>query len=105
MSQRDVYAFDLERLGEPEDVWSRLFFAWLKSHSEQNLHAQDRLKALEAATIQLHKAVTRLAGSEDPELAAAMQSLKDAQASWANYMKRGLDNVEKMAVLGYKIAA
>ena len=101
----DVFKLDLPLLKQPEDLWGRLFLAWLKTLSEQNQLNQQLLGTVEKATEALHGAVAELSAEATPELDAAMQSLNAAYTAWRKQSGRSLDNVEEIAVLLQMIIA
>ena len=105
MTRPHVYEFDLEVIKEPEDLWTRLFFAWLKNIAEQNAMNQDRLRALEHSITQLDKAVAKLLPEQPDDLRTAMKALQDLQEVMKQQSSRSLENVEKIAVIGKRIVA
>ena len=105
MTRLHVYEFDLDGIEEPEDLWTRLFFAWLKNLAEQNAMNQDRLRALELAITKLDGAVAKLLPEQSDEMLAAMKALQGVQDVWKQQSSRSLDNVEKMAVIAKQIVA
>lgn len=105
MTKPHVYKFDLERIQEPEDLWNRLFFAWLKNLSEQNAMNRNWLSAHTHAITQFESAVAKLLPEQPDELRNAMKALQDLQDVWEQQSARSVENVEKMAVVAKQIIA
>ncbi len=105
MTRPQGFHLDLSLVEEPEDLWTRLFLAWVKNLEEQNAINQDRLGALEDAITQLDRAVAKLQPEQPDDLVTAMTALQDVQEVWKLQSTRSLDNVEKLAVIVNQIIA
>jgi len=90
---------DLGMVGEPEDIWARLFFVWLKQLGEQNAINQERLAVMENVITQLDKAVAKLLPEESEDLRAAVKSMQDLHGHWEEQSSKGLERVEEIAVI------
>ena len=90
---------DLGMVGEPEDIWARLFFVWLKQLGEQNAINQERLSAMENVIVELDKAVSKLSPGETEDLQAAVKSMQDLHGHWEEQSAKGLRRVEEIAVI------
>ena len=104
MTESSVHQFDLPLLKEPEDLWNRFFFAWLKNLSEQNSMNLDRLSALDGAITELDNAISRLLPEKPDDLLAAMSALREIQEVWKQQSSRSLDNVEEIVAIAQQIA-
>ena len=105
MTGRHVYKLDLDTIKQPEDLWARLFLAWLKNLGEVDAMNMERLDALTEAITQLDRAVAKLLPERPGELDAAMRAVQDVQEIWKQQSTRSLDNVEKIAVIARQIVA
>jgi hypothetical protein len=90
---------DLGMVGEPEDIWARLFLIWLKNLSEQNAMNQERLAAMENCLTQLDKAVAKLLPEESKDLRAAIEAIQDVHEHWEAQSSKSLARVEDIAVI------
>ena len=100
-----AYKFDLSAIEEPEDLWTRLLFGWVKNLAEQNAMNLNRLGALDNAVTQLDGAIAKLLPEQPDDLTIAMEALKEVQAASRLQSTRSLDNVEKLAVIAKQIVA
>lgn len=105
MTKPNIYQLDLERIKAPEDIWNRLFLAWLKNMAEQNAMNQNRLSAQAEAIAKLDSAVASLQPEQSGELRVAMTALQEVEAAWQEQSARSLENVEAMAVIAKQIVA
>ncbi len=105
MTGPHVFKLDLDTVKQPEDLWARLFLAWLKNLGELDAMNLERLDALEDAITQLHRAIAKLLPEQPDDLVTAMRALRDVQEGWKLQSTRSLDNVEKIAVIARQIAA
>ena len=105
MTKPPVYEFELETLKEPEDLWSKLFFAWLKNIAEQDAMNQNRLRAHARAITQLEKVVANLLPEQSDDLRMTMAALQDVQDAWQQQSARSLENVERIALIAKQIVA
>lgn len=105
MKKPHVYELNLKALKEPDDLWNRLFFDWLKSISEQHAMTTDRLNALERAIAQLDKAVGELVPEKPQELSNAMSAIEELQGVWKQQLARSVESTEKIAVTAKRIVA
>ena len=105
MTGRHVYKLNLDTVKQPEDLWARLFLAWLKNLGEVDAMTLERLDALADAITQLDGAIAKLLSERPDDLVAAMRALQDVQEIWKQQSTRSLDNVEKIAVIARQIAA
>ncbi len=96
---------DLSMVKEPEDIWARLFFVWLKNLSEQNAMNQERLAAMENCLVELDKAVAKLQPEESKDLRSAMKAIQDVHEHWETQSSKSLARVEDIAVLIKTIVA
>ncbi|MDJ0607820.1 MAG: hypothetical protein QNJ67_02515 [Kiloniellales bacterium] len=96
---------DLKLVEQPDDLWGRLFFAWVRYLSEQNAVNQERLGALEQAVAELAKAVEGALPEDSGEITKAVSALQETHDHWKEQSKRGLDIVEHMAVILKQISA
>lgn len=105
MARPHAFELDFDIVKEPDDLWNKLFFAWLKNLGEQTAMSMHWFSALEEAIIQLDTAVAKLQPERPDDLAAAMKAIQDLREVWTQQSTRSLDNVEKIAVIIKQIAA
>ncbi len=96
---------DLSVVGEPEDLWAKLFFVWLKNLGELNAMNQERLAALENIITQLDKAVAKLQPEGSDDLRAAMRGMQEIHEHWEAQSSKSLERVEEIAVIIKAIVA
>lgn len=105
MREPHVFELDLKQIKEPEELWARLFFAWLKHLTEQQNMTDERLRAIERALNELEEPLKKLLPEHPDALVAAAEAFEKVQEVAKLQSTRGLDNVEKLAVLGNMIVA
>ena len=105
MTKPNIYQLDLERIKAPEDIWNRLFLAWLKNMAEQNAMNQHRLSAHAQAMMQLETAVAGLPPEQSDDLRTAMAALREIEEAWQQQSARSLESVETVAVIAKQIVA
>ena len=105
MAESHGLNLDLKLVEQPDDLWGRLFFAWVRYLSEQNAMNQERLGALEKAVADLAKAVEGALPEGSEDVTKAVTALQEAHEHWKQQSTRGLDSVENMAVILKQISA
>ncbi len=105
MAKPQVFKLDLKALKEPEDLWAKLFFLWLKSLQEDYDGSVQMLKAVGQAVERLDKAVSDLSPEKSDELRVAMSAIQEVQEAWTQQSERSLKNTERLAVIGKQIIA
>ena len=105
MAKSQVYRLDLKALKEPDDLWGKLFLLWLKSLSEEVDGSRQLLQSIKHAVTQLDKAVSEVLPEKPDELRAAIEAIQEAQEAWEKQSRRGLENTERLAVIGKQIMA
>ena len=105
MVEPHVFKLDLKEINEPEDLWARFFFAWLKNLTEQQNMNAARLAAVENALNELKEPLGKLLPEHPDSLVAAAAALDKVQEVAKEQSTRGLDNVEELAVLAKMIVA
>lgn len=105
MAKPQVYRLDLKALKEPDDLWGKLFFLWLKSLSEEYDGSMQLLKAVERAVTNLDKAVSELLPEDSDDLRAAMEAIREVREAWQRQSERSLENTERLAVIGKQLIA
>jgi len=105
MAKPQVYRLDLKALKEPDDLWGKLFLLWLKSLSEEFDGSRQLLQSVKHAVTQLDKAVSELSPEKSDELRAAIEAIREVEDAWDQQSRRGLENTERLAVIGKQIMA
>jgi len=105
MTKPPIYQFELEGIKEPEDLWNRLFFAWLKNTAEQDAMNQNRLRAHTRAITQLEQVVAKLLPEQSDDLRTTMAALQNVHDAWQQQSARSLENVERIALIAKQIVA
>ena len=105
MVEPHVFKLDLKEIKEPDDLWARFFFAWLKNLSEQQNMNAARLAAIEHALNELKEPLKKLLPEHPESLVAAADALEKVQEVAKEQSTRDLDNVEELAVLANMIVA
>jgi len=105
MARPQAFELDFDIVKEPDDLWNKLFFAWLKNLGEQTATSLHWFSALEEAIVQLDTAVAKLQPERSDELVAAMKAIQELREVWSQQSTRSLDNVENIAVIIKQIAA
>ena len=106
MASSQVHRLDLDIIKEPDDLWAKFFFAWLKYLGEENAMARDRLGALEEAVTQLDSAVAKMQPDQrSDDLVKAMSVLQEFRDASKQQSTRGLDSVETLATIAQQIVA
>ncbi len=105
MAKPQVFKYDLSALKEPEDLWQKLFFLWLKSMNEELDSSLQMQKTTRHAVAQLEKAVSGLLPEKPEDLRIAIEAMREAQEAWEKQSTRALENTERLAVIGKMIMA
>ena len=105
MAKPDVFKLDLGGVSEPDDLWDKMFFIWVKNLEELNALTFQRLNALENAVTELDKAVAQALPDQPESLRSAMQEIQDLRQVWEEQSSRSLQNVERIAVTVKQIVA
>ncbi len=103
MAAPHILELDLDLVKEPDDLWSKLFFAWVRNLEELNATNMKRLTALEDAVMQLNTAVAAALPEQPDELRAAIGALEDLRETFEHQSTRSVHNVEKLAVIAKQI--
>ncbi len=105
MAEPQLFKLDLGRVSEPDDLWDKMFFMWVKNLEELNAVTFLRLGALENAVTELDKAVAQVLPDQPDALRAAMKDIQDLRQVWEEQSSRSLKNVERIAVTVKQIVA
>lgn len=105
MAKPQVFKYDLSALKEPEDLWQKLFFLWLKSMNEEFDGSLQMQRSTRHAVAQLDKAISGLLPEKPEDLRIAIDAMQEAQEAWEKQSKRALENTERLAVIGKMIMA
>ncbi len=105
MVEPHVFKLELKEIKEPEDLWARFFFNWLKSLSELQKMNSARLTAIENALNELEEPLKKLLPEHPESLVAAADALEKVQEVAKEQSTRDLGNVEELAVIAKMIVA
>ncbi len=105
MAESHGLNLDLKLVEQPDDLWGRLFYAWVRYLSEQNAMNQERLGALEKAVADLASAVEGALPEGSEDVTKAVTALQETHEHWKQQSSRTLENVERLAVILKQISA
>ena len=105
MAKPQVFKYDLSAVKEPEDIWQKLFFLWLKSTNEELDGGLQMLRTVKHAVTEMDKAVSEQLPEKPEDLRIAIEAMQEAQEAWEKQSTRALENTERLAVIGKQIMA